>query len=128
MTVEKINVDGNAALQTAGTGQSSVINEGGSVVIDGAKIYETPTTVNASLVKNTANGEITVTGNASLKSTKVINCESGKINLVSGTVESTDSSKYAVKAEETGVVEIADSEVTITGELKTENGGTIVHK
>ena len=128
MTVEKINVDGNAALQTAGTGQSSVINEGGSVVIDGAKIYETPTTVNASLVKNTANGEITVTGNASLKSTKVINCESGKINLVSGTVESTDSSKYAVKAEETGVVEITDSEVTITGELKTENGGTIVHK
>lgn len=128
LTVEKINVDGNAAAQTAGTGQSSVINEGGSVTIDGAKIYETPTTVNASLVKNTANGEIAVTGNASLKSTKVVNCESGKINLLSGTIESTVSSKYAIKAEQTGIVEITDSGVTITGDVKTENGGTIVHK
>ena len=128
LTIEKINIDGNAIAQTAGTGQYSVINEGGSVIIDSASIVETPTTVNASLVKNTANGEITVKGTSLLKSTKVINCESGKINLLSGTVESTDTSKYAVKSEGTGVVEITDSAVTITGELKTENGGKIIHK
>lgn len=127
LTIEKINVDGNAALQTAGTGQSSIINEGGSVLIDSASIYETPTTVNASLVKNTGNGEITIK-KSSLKSTKVINCESGKIHLLSGSVTSTNESKYAVKAEKTGVVDIIDSKVTISGELKEENGGTIIHK
>ena len=128
MSVEKIKVDGRASLQSAGTGQYSVVNEGGSIIIDSASIVETPTTVSASLVKNTDNGEITVKGTSELKSTKVVNCKSGKINLLSGTITSTDESKFAVKSEGTGVVEITDSAVTINGELITEDGGKIIHK
>lgn len=133
LTIEKVNVDGNAASKSdgtdgkKGTGQSCIINQGGAVVIDGADVFDNLDTVNASLVKN-ADGQLTIKGGTSLKSTKVLNCEGGDINVLSGTLTSTSSSAYAIKAEGKAVVTITDSDVTISGNEKTADSGTIIHK
>ena len=124
MTVEKAEIDGNAAGFTAGTGQYVIANDGGTVVIDGANVHDTATS--ASLVVNTA-GTMTIKGNATLNhpNTKTINCKGGEVFVESAKITSNAYSVYAAG----GTVTVTDSGVTVTGSgTMTEDGGTIVHK
>ncbi len=66
-----------------------------------------------------------IKGNASLKSTKVLNCESGNVAVESATITSTSDGGYAIKAEGGSVVTLTDANVTISGETR-EEGGKIV--
>lgn len=142
LTVEKVNVFGNAAGQTAGTGQNTIINgdagstteqayAGGTVTIDGAKVYDenSNATITASLVKNVS-GTMYIKGNATLSSTKALGCDGGTVYVKSATLTgSTYAIKAAVESPATeAVVVVTDSGVTISGEQKTENGGKITHK
>ncbi len=127
LSVEKVNVDGNAANMTQATGQSSIINEGGAVTIDSASVYDTPATVTASLIKNKS-GVVTIKGNSVLSSVKILNCEGGRFVVDSGTLTTTTDTGYAIKAEGMGSVEINDENVTVTGKEKTEGTGSIIHK
>ncbi len=124
MTVEKVEIDGNAAGFTAGTGQYVIANDGGTVVIDGANVHDTATS--ASLVVNTA-GTMTIKGNATLNhpNTKTINCKGGEVFVESAKITSNAYSFYAAG----GTVTVTNSGVTVTGSgTMTEDGGTIVHK
>ena len=124
MTVEKAEIDGNAAGFTAGTGQYVIANDGGTVVIDGANVHDTATS--ASLVVNTA-GTMTIKGNATLNhpNTKTINCKGGEVFVESAKITSNAYSVYAAG----GTVTVTNSGVTVTGSgTMTEDGGTIVHK
>ena len=142
LTVEKVNVFGNAAGQTTGTGQNTIINgdagsspepayAGGTVTIDGAKVYDenSNATITASLVKNVS-GTMYIKGNATLSSTKALGCDGGTVYVKSATLTgSTYAIKAAVESSATeAVVVVTDSGVTISGEQKTENGGKITHK
>ena len=140
LTVEKVNVFGNAAGQTAGTGQNTIINgdagstteqayAGGTVTIDGAKVYDEGESISACLVKNVS-GTMYIKGNATLKSTKALGCDGGTVYVKSATLTgSTYAIKAAVESPATeAVVVVTDSGVTISGEQKTENGGKITHK
>ena len=122
MIVENVKVDGNAAGMTAGTGQYVIVNDGGATIIDGANIYDTLATVDASLLVNTA-GTMTIKGNATLNhpSTKNINVKGGEVFVESATIIS---DKYAIYAK--GGTVTVDSAVVIsgTGTIK-EAGGTI---
>ena len=122
MIVENVKVDGNAAGMTAGTGQYVIVNDGGATIIDGANIYDTLATVDASLLVNTA-GTMTIKGNATLNhpSTKNINVKGGEVFVESATIIS---DKYAIYAK--GGTVTVDSAVVIsgTGTMK-EAGGTI---
>ena len=124
MTVENVEIDGNAAGFTAGTGQYVIANDGGTVVIDGTNVHDTATS--ASLVVNTA-GTMTIKGNATLNhpNTKTINCKGGEVFVESAKITSNAYSVYAAG----GTVTVTDSGVTVTGGgTMTEDGGTIVHK
>ena len=124
MTVEKAEIDGNAAGFTAGTGQYVIANDGGTVVIDGANVHDTATS--ASLVVNTA-GTMTIKGNATLNhpNTKTINCKGGEVFVENAKITSNAYSVYAAG----GTVTVTNSGVTVTGSgTMTEDGGTIVHK
>ena len=122
MIVENVKVDGNAAGMTAGTGQYVIVNDGGATIIDGANIYDTLATVDASLLVNTA-GTMTIKGNATLNhpNTKNINVKGGEVFVESATIIS---DKYAIYAK--GGTVTVDSAVVIsgTGTMK-EAGGTI---
>lgn len=109
MTVGAVNVDGNAAGMTAGTGQYVIANDGGKTIINGTNVYDTATS--ASLVVNTA-GKITITGNATLNhlETKTINVKGGDVIIESATIIS---NKYSIYA--------AEGKTTITGKV-TVNG------
>lgn len=111
MTVGAVNVDGNAAGMTAGTGQYVIANDGGKTIINGTNVYDTATS--ASLVVNTA-GEITITGNATLNhlATKTINVKGGDVIIESATIISDKYSIYAAKGK-----------TTITGEVKVNGTG-----
>ena len=126
MIVENVKVDGNAAGMTAGTGQYVIVNDGGATIIDGANVYDTLATVDASLLVNTA-GTMTIKGNATLNhpNTKNINVKGGEVFVESATIIS---DKYAIYAKG-GTVEVTDASVTVTGTgTMTEAGGTITHK
>ena len=140
LTVEKVNVFGNAAGQTAGTGQNTIINgdagsttvqayPGGTVTIDGAKVYDEGASISACLVKNVS-GTMYIKGNATLGSTKALGCDGGTVYVKSATLTgSTYAIKAAVESPATeAVVVVTDSGVTISGSEKTENGGKITHK
>ena len=142
LTVEKVNVFGNAAGQTTGTGQNTIINgdagsspepayAGGTVTIDGAKVYDenSNATITASLVKNVS-GTMYIKGNATLRSTKALGCDGGTVYVKSATLTgSTYAIKAAVESSATeAVVVVTDSGVTISGSEQTENGGKITHK
>lgn len=109
MTVGAVNVDGNAAGMTAGTGQYVIANDGGKTIINGTNVHDTATS--ASLVVNTA-GEITIKGNATLNhpETKTINVKGGDVIIESATIIS---DKYSIYA--------AEGKTTITGKV-TVNG------
>lgn len=131
MTVEKVNIDGNAENMTniwtsKHSGQYVISNEGGTVVIDGANVYDTHPDVDASLVVNTS-GTMTIKGGATLNhpNTKNINCKGGEIFVERATIIS---DKYAVYAAK-GTVEVNEANVTIIGTgTMTEAGGTIIRK
>ncbi len=126
MIVENVKVDGNAVGMTAGTGQYVIVNDGGATIIDGANVYDTLATVDASLLVNTA-GTMTIKGNATLNhpNTKNINVKGGEVFVESATIIS---DKYAIYAKG-GKVEVTDASVTVTGSgTMTEAGGTIAHK
>ena len=126
MIVENVKVDGNAAGMTAGTGQYVIVNDGGATIIDGANVYDTLATVDASLLVNTA-GTMTIKGNATLNhpNTKNINVKGGEVFVENATIIS---DKYAIYAKG-GTVEVTDASVTVTGTgTMTEAGGTITHK
>lgn len=116
MTVGAVNVDGNAAGMTAGTGQYVIANDGGKTIINGTNVYDTATS--ASLVVNTA-GEITITGNATLNhpATKTINVKGGDVIIESATIISDKYSIYAAKGK-----------TTITGEITVNGTGKMAVK
>ena len=121
MTVGAVNVDGNAAGMTAGTGQYVIANDGGKTTINGTNVHDTATS--ASLVVNTA-GEITITGNATLNhpATKTINVKGGDVIIESATIISDKYSIYAAKGKTTITGEVT---VNGTGKMAVE-GGEIV--
>ena len=124
--VENVKVDGNAAGMTAGTGQYVIVNDGGATIIDGANIYDTLATVDASLLVNTA-GTMTIKGNATLNhpNTKNINVKGGEVFVESATIIS---DKYAIYAKG-GTVTVTTSAVHIHGNgTMKEAGGTINRK
>lgn len=126
MTVTGVNVDGNAAGMAKGTGQYVIANDGGTLTIDGANVFDTAETVDASLVVNTA-GTVTITGNATLNhpTTKAVNVKGGVVNVESATIIS---DMYAIYAKE-GTVNVNGS-VTISGAgtLKVEGNAATVTK
>ena len=124
MIVENVKVDGNAAGMAAGTGQYVIVNDGGATIIDGANVYDTLETVDASLLVNTA-GTMTIKGNATLNhpNTKNINCKGGEVFVESANIISNNHAIYA----KGGTVTVTDDGVTYTGAM-TEDGGTIIHK
>ena len=97
MTVEAVNVDGNAMGMSAGTGQYVISNEGGMITIDGANVYDNTTeNVDASLINNVS-GTMTVKGNATLNhpNTKTINAKGGEVIIESATIISDNYAIYA---------------------------------
>ena len=126
MTVTGVNVDGNAAGMAKGTGQYVIANDGGTLTIDGANVFDTAETVDASLVVNTA-GTVIITGNATLNhpTTKAVNVKGGVVNVESATIIS---DTYAIYAKE-GTVNVNGS-VTISGAgtLKVEGNAATVTK
>lgn len=118
MTVGAVNVDGNAAGMTAGTGQFVIANDGGKTIINGTNVYDTATS--ASLVVNTA-GEIKITGNATLKhpATKTINVKGGDVIIESATIFSDKYSIYAAKGKTTITGKVT---VNGTGKMAVESG------
>ncbi|HBO65686.1 MAG TPA: hypothetical protein DD628_03285 [Clostridiales bacterium] len=118
MTVGAVNVDGNAAGMTAGTGQYVIANDGGKTTINGTNVHDTATS--ASLVVNTA-GEITITGNATLKhpATKTINVKGGDVIIKSATIISDKYSIYAAKGKTTITGKVT---VNGTGKMAVESG------
>lgn len=118
MTVGAVNVDGNAAGMTAGTGQYVIANDGGKTIINGTNVHDTATS--ASLVVNTA-GEIKITGNATLKhpATKTINVKGGDVIIESATIFSDKYSIYAAKGKTTITGKVT---VNGTGKMAVESG------
>ena len=126
MIVENVKVDGNATGMAAGTGQYVIVNDGGATIIDGANVYDTLETVDASLLVNTA-GTMTIKGNATLNhpNTKNINCKGGEVFVESANIISNNHAIYA----KGGTVTVTDSAVEINGTgIMTAEGGTIIHK
>ena len=123
--IEKINVNGNAAGFAARTGQYVLSNEGNTMVVDSANVYDDTCDNDnaASLIHNT-NGTITVKGSSVLTHlyTKTVNCKGGEVILEDGVKIVSD--KYAVYAKG-GTVTVKDITIVGTGIL-VENGGTIV--
>ena len=126
MIVENVKVDGNAAGMTAGTGQYVIVNDGGATIIDGANVYDTLATVDASLLVNTA-GTMTIKGGATLNhpNTKNINVKGGEVFVESATIIS---NRYAIYAKG-GTVTVSATDVVIDGTgIMTAEGGTIIRK
>ena len=122
MTVEAVNVDGNAMGMSAGTGQYVISNEGGMITIDGANVYDNTTeNVDASLINNVS-GTMTVKGNATLNhpNTKTINAKGGEVILESATIISDNHAIYA----KGGTTNITGN-VTIKASAADETAGTL---
>ena len=119
MTVGAVNVDGNAAGMTAGTGQYVISNEGGEVTLNGTNVYDTATS--ASLLVSTA-GTMTITGNATLNhpATKTINAKGGTVEVGDVTITSDTHAIYAAG----GTTNITGN-VTIKASADDETAGTL---
>ena len=119
MTVGAVNVDGNAAGMTAGTGQFVIANDGGTITINGTNIYDTATS--ASLLVNTA-GTMTVQNNAVLNhpNTKTINAKGGTVEVGDVTITSDTHAIYAAG----GTTNITGN-VTIKASAADETAGTL---
>ena len=120
-TVEKVNLNGNAAGMSAHTGQYVIVNQG-TMTVDSANVYDDATS--ASLVVNEA-GTMFIKGSTVLNHpySKNINCKGGEMVIESGV--KIVSEKYAVYAK-AGTVTVKDGAV-IEGEgILYEDGGTII--
>ena len=107
-------------------GHDTLTLTGGTVVIDGANVYDTHPDVNASLVVNTS-GTMTIKGGATLNhpTTKAVNVKGGKVLVENATIFS---DKYAIYAAK-GTAEVNKANVTVNGTgTMTEDGGTIIRK
>ena len=126
MTVGAVNVDGNAAGMTAGTGQYVIANDGGTITINGTNIYDTATS--ASLLVSTA-GTMTITGNATLNhpAAKTINAKGGTVEVGDVTITSDTHAIYAAGGTTniTGNVTIKASAADKTTGTLTIDGGAI---
>ena len=120
-TIEKINVNGNAAGMTAHTGQYVLANEG-TMTVDSANVYDDATS--ASLLVSTS-GIVTVKGNTVLNHpyTKTVNCKGGEIAIEGGV--KIISEKYAVYAA-AGTVTVKDGVVLEGAGILYEDGGEII--
>ena len=120
-TIEKINVNGNAAGMAAHTGQYVLANEG-TMTVDSANVYDDATS--ASLLVSTS-GTVTVKGNTVLNHpyTKTVNCKGGEIAIESGV--KIISEKYAVYAA-AGTVTVKDGVVLEGAGILYEDGGEII--
>ena len=120
-TIEKINVNGNAAGMTAHTGQYVLANEG-TMTVDSANVYDDATS--ASLLVSTS-GTVTVKGNTVLNHpyTKTVNCKGGEIAIEGGV--KIISEKYAVYAA-AGTVTVKDGVVLEGAGILYEDGGEII--
>ena len=120
-TVEKINVNGNAAGMSAHTGQYVLANEG-TMTVDSANVYDDATS--ASLLVSTS-GTVTVKGNTVLNHpyTKTVNCKGGEIAIEGGV--KIISEKYAVYAA-AGTVTVKDGVVLEGAGILYEDGGEII--
>lgn len=92
MNVGAINVDGNAAGMSKGTGQYVVVNEGGMLSIDGANIFDTATS--ASLLVNTAGTMSVKHATLSHPATKTFNVKGGTVEINEGVEITSDT--YAI--------------------------------
>ena len=120
-TIEKINVNGNAAGMAAHTGQYVLANEG-TMTVDSANVYDDATS--ASLLVSTS-GTVTVKGNTVLNHpyTKTVNCKGGEIAIEGGV--KIISEKYAVYAA-AGTVTIKDGVLLEGAGILYEDGGEII--
>ena len=120
-TIEKINVNGNAAGMAAHTGQYVLANEG-TMTVDSANVYDDATS--ASLLVSTS-GTVTVKGNTVLNHpyTKTVNCKGGEIAIEGGV--KIISEKYAVYAA-AGTVTVKDGVVLEGAGILYEDGGEII--
>ena len=120
-TIEKINVNGNAAGMAAHTGQYVLANEG-TMTVDSANVYDDATS--ASLLVSTS-GTVTVKGNTVLNHpyTKTINCKGGEIAIEGGV--KIISETYAVYAA-AGTVTVKDGVVLEGAGILYEAGGEII--
>ena len=159
MTIEKVNVNGNAEAMIRSwdgkhSGQYVIANDGfeshknpntnetildktftgGTVIIDGANIFDTNADVDASLVvngnganlmlENDEAGEIIIKGNATLNhpTTKTINAKGGEVTIDSATITSN------AKAISAGGGKVTVNDVTVNGSgtVETKDGGQVV--
>ena len=120
-TIEKINVNGNAAGMSARTGQYVLANEG-TMTVDSANVYDDATS--ASLLVSTS-GTVTVKGNTVFNHpyTKAVNCKGGEIAIEGGV--KIISEKYAVYAA-AGTVTVKDGVVLEGAGILYEDGGEII--
>lgn len=95
MTVGAINVDGNAAGMSKGTGQYVVVNDGGTLSIDGANIFDTATS--ASLLVNTAGTMSVKNAMLSHPATKTFNVKGGTVEINEGVEITSDANAIFVK-------------------------------
>ena len=120
-TIEKINVDGNAAGMSAHTGQYVIVNQG-TMTVDSANVYDDA--LDVSLLVN-EKGTVTVKGSTVLNHpySKNINCKGGEMVIESGV--KIVSEKYAVYAK-AGTVTVKDGVVIECDGVLYEDGGTII--
>ena len=130
MNVGAINVDGNAAGMSKGTGQYVVVNEGGTLSIDGANIFDTATS--ASLLVNTAGTMSVKHATLSHPATKTFNVKGGTVEINEGVEITSDTYAIFVKG---GTVKLnanvsikASSEATTPGTLAIEGETAKVEK
>ena len=121
-TVEKINVNGNAAGMSAHTGQYVIVNQG-KMVVDSANVYDDATS--ASLVVN-GKGTMRIKGNTVLNHpcAKTVNCKGGEIVIESGVKIVAD--EYAVYAK-AGTVTVKDGVVIEGTGVLYKDGGEIIN-
>lgn len=130
MNVGAINVDGNAEGMSQGTGQYVVVNDGGTLSIDGANIFDTATS--ASLLVNTTGTMSVKNATLSHPATKTFNVKGGTVEINEGVEITSDT--YAIYVA-SGTVKLnanvsiqASSETTTPGTLKIEDETAKVEK
>lgn len=130
MNVGAINVDGNAEGMSQGTGQYVVANEGGTLSIDGANIFDTATS--ASLLVNTTGTMSVKNATLSHPATKTFNVKGGTVEINEGVEITSDTYAIFVKG---GTVKLnanvsikASSEATTPGTLAIEGETATVEK
>ena len=119
MNVGAINVDGNAKGMSKGTGQYVVVNEGGTLSIDGANIFDTATS--ASLLVNTTGTMSVKNATLSHPATKTFNVKGGTVEINEGVEIASDTYAIFVKG---GTVKL-NADVSIQASTAGAAAGTL---